>query len=303
MPSKRYLLAIPVFNEAGHIARVLRRSRVYLSDILVINDGSTDGTAEVLAGQRGLHVIEHSGNRGYGQALAEAFAFSAQRGYDWLITMDCDEQHEPAAIPGFLAAAERDDTDLISGSRYLRTFEGSGTPPADRRAINRIITAELNARLGLGITDAFCGFKAYRVAALADVHITVAGYAMPLQFWVQAACAGMRIIEIPVRLIYNDPTRHFGGLLDDPQVRLRHYLDVFDTELALQRYLLGRRPGRTSLKNTPIACQSRSVGLRWRRRRERTLAKQPSNSCQYAVTAGRKSPESSARPFRGSPAP
>ena len=85
----------------------------------------------------------------------------------------------------------------------------------------------LNDRLGLGITDGFCGFKAYRVQSLRDFSITVPGYAMPMQFWVQAWRAGLRISELPVRLIYNDPTRHFGGLLDDPSSRIQHYLAVF----------------------------------------------------------------------------
>ena len=232
MRRNKHLVVIPVFNEVAHVARVLRRARTYLPDILVVNDGSTDGTADVLARERGLHVIEHSENHGYGQSLADAFAFAIRRGYDWLTTMDCDEQHEPASIPHFVAAADRDCADIISGSRYLGPFEDNGSPPADRRAINRIITGLLNERLGLRITDAFCGFKAYRVSALSHFHITVPGYGMPLQLWVQAVRAGLRIVELPVRLIYNDPSRHFGGHLDDPRTRLRHYLDVLNTELA-----------------------------------------------------------------------
>lgn len=232
MRQNKYLLAIPVFNEAAHLARVLQRAHRRISDILVVNDGSTDATSEVLARQAGVHVIHHPENRGYGQTLADAFDFALRRDYDWLITMDCDEQHEPAAIPDFVAAAQRDHADIISGSRYLTPQSRNGTPPPDRRAINRSITALLNHRLGLGITDAFCGFKAYRVSVLSCFHITVPGYAMPLQLWVQAARAGLRIVELPVRLIYNDPNRHFGGLLDDPQARLQHYLEVLDMELA-----------------------------------------------------------------------
>jgi hypothetical protein len=66
---------------------------------------------------------------------------------------------------------------------------------------------------------------------LSSINITVPGYAMPMQFWVQVARAGLRVWELPVRLIYNDPTRHFGGLLDDPGARLQHYLEVFEREL------------------------------------------------------------------------
>ena len=90
----------------------------------------------------------------------------------------------------------------------------------------------INRRLGLSITDAFCGYKAYRVSALGCLRITVPGYAMPMQLWVQAVRDGLRITEVPVSLIYNDPTRHFGGLLDDPVSRYDHYVKVLETEIA-----------------------------------------------------------------------
>lgn len=244
MWSGRFLLAIPVFNEERYVAGVLRCAHRYIDDILIVDDGSIDGTAAVLAGMTGIDVIHHPENRGYGQSLRDAFEFAVHHDYDWLISMDCDEQHEPSFIPHFIAAAADDDADLISGSRYLGSLAGNGRPPADRRRINRRITRILNAVLGLGITDAFCGFKAYRVEALRGLDITVPGYAMPLQFWVQAWRADWRIRELPVRLIYNDPSRHFGGLLDDPHSRYEHYLEVLRAELAscCRADREGRRP-------------------------------------------------------------
>jgi hypothetical protein len=107
-----------------------------------------------------------------------------------------------------------------------------GSPPADRRAINATITELVNHTLGLHLTDAFCGYKAYRTCALKKLSLDESGYAFPLQFWVQAAAQGLRISEIPVRLIYNDPNRSFGGPLDDAAIRLQHYCEVFRRELA-----------------------------------------------------------------------
>lgn len=230
--NNRYLLAIPVFNEARYLSAVLAEAGRYMRDILVVNDGSTDSTGEILEANRSVTTITHPENRGYGQCLADAFAYGLDHGYDWLITMDADFQHEPSFIPQFVQAAETGRADLISGSRYLEGFDENDLPPADRRRINARITRILNNRLGLAITDAFCGFKAYRVAALRDIEVAVPGYAMPMQFWVQAVRAGMRIEELPIRLIYNDPTRHFGGLLDDPDARFDHYMDVFEAEMA-----------------------------------------------------------------------
>ena len=101
----------------------------------------------------------------------------------------------------------------------------------DRWKINRIITSELNRQLGLKLTDAFCGFKAYRVDKLPQLHITETGYAMPLELWVQAASANLDIRELAVPLIYLDEKRSFGGELDHAETRLRHYREVIRESL------------------------------------------------------------------------
>src|SRR4051812_23116820 len=220
------LTAIPVYNEERHLEAVLREVRRYSPDILVVNDGSTDRTPELLAQQEGLRVITHPQNRGYGAALISAFDYARQHEIDVLVTMDCDGQHEPSRIPVLLEALH--DCDIVSGSRYLRDFRQDTSAPEDRRHINGEITAELNRRFGLNITDAFCGFKAYRREALAKLHITETGWGMPLQLWVQAARAGLRIKEVGVPRLYLDPTRAFGGMLNDAAERLAYYRRVID---------------------------------------------------------------------------
>jgi dolichol-phosphate mannosyltransferase len=229
----RLLIAIPVFNEKKHVVDVLSAARKFHREVLIVDDGSTDGTAELLNSfvARGeIHRIQHAGNLGYGQSLIDAFAYASAHQYDWVITMDCDEQHEPAMIPKFIKEIEKNDTDIISGSRYLIPPTNGDSAPADRRRINRQLTAIINEQFDLGLTDAFCGFKAHRVIAMKQLKLTEPGYAFPMQLWPQAAAAGLRISEIPVRLIYNDPNRYFGGTLDDPDNRLRHYLSVLRAE-------------------------------------------------------------------------
>jgi glycosyltransferase involved in cell wall biosynthesis len=229
----RTLIAIPVYNEAKHVERVLELVLQHApapGGVLVIDDGSTDSTPSLLA-KFPVEVIRHAQNRGYGRSMQDAFRWAAVDGFDWVITMDCDEQHEPAAIPRFVEASLADDTDVVSGSRYLVREADSDSPPADRRAINAQITEELNQRLNLGLTDAFCGFKAYRVEAVRRLQLDVDGYAFPMQFWVQAAAAGLRVREIPVKLIYNDLNRSFGGPLDDAEIRMNHYRCILHREL------------------------------------------------------------------------
>ncbi|MCS6852393.1 MAG: glycosyltransferase family 2 protein [Gemmataceae bacterium] len=236
----RWLTAIPVYNEERHLVRVLHEVRRYSPEILVVNDGSTDGTAELLAQEPGLRLITHPRNRGYGAALISAFAYAVAENFDVLVTMDCDGQHEPARIPVLLEAIH--DADIVSGSRYLRAFRQDSAPPQDRYQINRRITQELNERYGLHLTDAFCGFKAYRREALSRLRITEEGWGMPLQLWVQAAYWGLRIKEVAVPRIYLDPNRAFGGVMDDAPQRLAYYRRVIaDSDAEVRGWLRSRQ--------------------------------------------------------------
>ena len=231
----RILTALPVYNEASHVRGVLDEVRKHADHILVVNDGSTDQTAAVLDElSDSINVETHVVNRGYGAALSTAFEYAVRYGYDTLVTIDCDGQHQPALI-GEIAELIDDPyapADMVSGSRYLRQFDGNSLPPEDRRAVNMQITRCLNEKLGFRITDAFCGFKAYRVSSLSDLDLTVPGYAMPLQLWVQAADLNWKISEFPIPLVYLDEDRSFGGSLDDAEVRLAHYRSVLNAELA-----------------------------------------------------------------------
>jgi dolichol-phosphate mannosyltransferase len=221
----RLLTAIPVYNEQDHIEPVLREVLQYADDVLVVDDGSTDATPERLRRFPRIQVIRHERNLGYGAGLRSAFNRTIEAGYDGLVTLDCDGQHEPCRIPEI--AAPLADYDIVSGSRYLKVFDPNQRPPEQRRRINVEVTRWLNECLGFHLTDAFCGFKAYRTTALKRFEITEDGYAMPLQVWVQAAQHGMSIVEVPVPLIYLDESRAFGGALDDATYRLEHYRRVF----------------------------------------------------------------------------
>jgi glycosyltransferase involved in cell wall biosynthesis len=231
----RMLTAIPVYNEQAHLEPVLTEVLRHASDVLVVDDGSTDRTPELLRKFSRVQVIRHETNRGYGGGLRSAFQHTIEAGYDGLVTIDCDGQHEPSLIPEI--AARLTEADLVSGSRYLKVFDPAQMPPEERRRINVEVTRWLNECLGLHLTDAFCGFKAYRASALARFDITDDGYAMPLQVWVQAVEHGLSIVEVPVPLIYLDESRAFGGALDDGTYRLNHYRRVFHE--AMQRAGLG----------------------------------------------------------------
>lgn len=231
----RVLTAIPVYNEEKHVLEVIEEVRRFSPEILMIDDGSRDGTAGLLAGLKNVHVVTHPQNQGYGAALISAFTFALEHKFEVLVTTDCDGQHEPSRIPVLLEAIH--DADIVSGSRYLRDFRQNSAVPQDRLEINRIVTEELNRRFALALTDAFCGFKAYRTCALKKLRITEKSWGMPLQLWVQAARLGLKIKEIAVPRVYLDPNRAFGGVLNDAQERLAYYRRVIDQ--AVQEVLPG----------------------------------------------------------------
>lgn len=228
----RTLIAIPVYNEEAHLEWVLARMVRFSPEILAIDDGSTDSSAEILDAHPFVEVHHHDTNEGYGQSLIDAFRIAAHRRFEWIVTLDADEQHDPDSVGMFLEEAARGEADVLSGSRYHPESLRESNVPEERRSINVLITRILNRTTPYDLTDAFCGFKAYRVAALAPLVLTETGYGMPLQFWIQAARHGLRVRELPIKLVYVDPSRTFGGRMDDPRVRLRYYLDLLDKELA-----------------------------------------------------------------------
>lgn len=244
----RWLAALPVYNEAGSVNEVLDQVVQHAQNVVVVNDGSTDGTAEQLQTRNDIITLTHPQNRGYGAALNTAFQYAMDNDFEVIVTLDCDGQHEPQRIPRFVSAATT--ADIVSGSRYLKTYPGDSAPPAQRLFVNRTITRQLNQLLGLQLTDAFCGFKAYRVDALRSLNVTELGYAMPLQLWVQAAMRRMSIIEIPVPLIYLDLSRSFGGQLDQAEVRLKYYNEVIERSVREMQAL-----GFSLPESKPASCQ------------------------------------------------
>lgn len=223
------LLILPVFNEENHIEEVLAQVRLKTTiDILVVDDGSTDKTLEILQQAKLSLLIRHQTNLGYGQALIDGFDFAVKNDYQEIVTMDCDFQHEPDYIPVFLK--EIKDFDIVSGSRYLHNSPRVDSPPEDRLEVNRLITQLIHQQTGYHLTDSFCGFKGYKVEAIKRLNLTEPGYGMPLQLWIQASRAGLRVKEIAVPLIYHPWHRDFKGCFRLKEERLAYYLEVIKRE-------------------------------------------------------------------------
>jgi dolichol-phosphate mannosyltransferase len=227
------LVAIPVFNEEPHIRGVLECIRKYFDgDLLIVNDGSTDGSTEIIESLKTVFRVTHlarTDNIGYGRSVIDSFKFALQNGYDHLVTIDCDEQHEPKFIPELFRCIE--GVDVCSGSRYLRESEKNDAPPADRQEINLRVTNIINKLTGYNLTDSFCGMKGYRVKALQPLNLEETGYGFPIEFWIQASHFGLLVKEFPISRIYKNQSRSFGQELDDPSKRMAYYHKVLEKEL------------------------------------------------------------------------
>jgi hypothetical protein len=178
-------------------------------------------------------VLTHKSNEGYGKSLIDGFNYGINKKYKFIITMDCDKQHQPKDIKKFMRLISTEKWDIVSGSRYLNKLRKTEFKkiPKDRFKINKKITKKINRITKFNLTDSFCGFKAYKVSSLKKLFLTEPGYGMPVQFWIQAYKNRFKIKEIPIKPIYLDYSRNFKYQFKNPKERYKYYLGIIKREL------------------------------------------------------------------------
>lgn len=202
------LVVLPTYNEAENIDHVLRRIREALASatVLVVDDGSPDGTAdiaEVLGKELGnIEVLRRHEKSGLGSAYRAGFRWGIDRGYDACIEMDADLSHEPEALPG-LVAPVAEGHEVVIGSRYV---PGGSIPDWTwhRRLLSRGGNIYASALLGLGVSDSTAGFRAYATSALERIEldrIRAEGYGFQIEMTYRAKQAGASIVEVPIRFV------------------------------------------------------------------------------------------------------
>jgi len=207
----RGLAIIPAFNEAGRIVPVIEGVMANLApeDILVVDDGSTDGTAEV-AKSAGARVLALERNTGKGFALREGFSLAIREGYDFVIVLDADGQHPPRRIPDFLRAAKR--ADIVVGSR--KPFVGM---PRANYLSNRITTLAISLMTRTRIDDSQSGFRLVKTEVLRAIPLKTTHYQTESELLVKALWKGFRLAHVPVEVIYRGEKSHIRGWLDVPR--------------------------------------------------------------------------------------
>ena len=192
------LLLLPAFNEAGRIAPVIETARQFCPCVLIVDDGSTDDTAQV-ARASGAEVIRLESNQGKGAALARGFSRAVNQGYDAVITMDSDGQHLAEDLPSFIdayAAGHR----VVVGNRMAK----AGDMPLIRRWTNRFMSGLLTRVMGQEVPDTQNGFRLYGVEVLAKVRVEAKRFAAESEILLEIACLGIPIHSVPVRAVYGD---------------------------------------------------------------------------------------------------
>jgi dolichol-phosphate mannosyltransferase len=204
----RALVVMPTYQEAENVADVLRRLRAAApeADVLIVDDSSPDGTAEVAkdVGHElgGVDVLIRPGKLGLGSAYRAGGIEGLARGYDIIAYMDSDLSHDPKRLPDLLAAVD-DGADLAVGSRYV---PGGSTPdwPLHRRLLSRWGNRYASFILGLPLRDATTGFRAYRAEALRGIAYDASradGYGSNIEMVYRLFCRGASIVEIPIEFV------------------------------------------------------------------------------------------------------
>ncbi|MBU0703667.1 MAG: glycosyltransferase family 2 protein [Chloroflexi bacterium] len=195
MTESSILALVPAWNEATRVGPVVEATRAHLP-VLVVDDGSHDETSTV-AEAAGAIVVRHPQNQGKGVALMTGFAWALERGYEAVITLDADGQHDPEEIPKFRAAYEADAGDLIIGRRDFAQM------PFPRNYTNAIFGSWLlSLALGARIQDSQSGYRLYGRRLLERLDLTTTGFELEVEVIIQAVCQGMRIGWVEIRTIY-----------------------------------------------------------------------------------------------------
>lgn len=195
--------AIPCFNEERFIGSVVVKTRKYVDRVIVVDDGSTDATAEV-AEAAGAQVIRHKKNQGKGMAIRSAFEWAKGSGCKALVLLDGDGQHEPADIPTLLSPVLAGEADMVVGSRFLAA---SDNIPRYRRIGQHLLTLVTNLGSRVRLTDSQSGFRAFSCKAINDMSFAEGGLSVESEMQFSISRSGLRVAEVPIEVSYVDKAK------------------------------------------------------------------------------------------------
>ncbi len=202
-------LLLPAYNESKTIGQIIQETSEFISEIVVIDDGSSDETAEI-ASASGVVCLANATNCGKGSALRKGFAYTLKHGYQLVFTMDSDGQHDPADIPRFLEHFDNTHPDILIGARETKNSQTS--MPFHRRINNRLISYVGSKLCGQRVPDFQSGYRLIRAEVLQHVHLETERYETESELLIKAGRLGFRIESLPIQTRYGDEVSHIKPL-------------------------------------------------------------------------------------------
>ena len=190
---------VPAYQEEKHIAEVVRRTLKQLPNVVVVDDGSTDATANE-ARTAGADVIVHEQNRGKGESIKSGFRYWLEHGSTYVIVLDGDGQHLPEEVDRFLNAASSSGAKLLIGTRMNDVRE----MPLVRRTVNRYMSRKISRLCGQEIPDTQCGFRMVHRDIIPDLLGGTERFDYETEMLILASRAGCRIASVPISTVYSD---------------------------------------------------------------------------------------------------
>jgi glycosyltransferase involved in cell wall biosynthesis len=204
--SRKICVLVPTYNNATTLGTVLRNLLSHTNDIVVVNDGSTDETSEVLKSFPEIQTISYKQNQGKGFALRTGFEFARSKGYDYAITIDSDGQHSPEDLVQFLPALENHPDAIIIGARNMEQASVPGKSSFGNKFSNFWFWVET----GIRRNDTQSGYRLYPISSLANLKFITNKFEFEIEVIVKAAWAGVEVIEVPVKVFYPEKEKRIS---------------------------------------------------------------------------------------------
>ena len=231
MTALKCVVIIPTYNNATTIAKVISDVKEYSEDVIIVNDGSTDETSNILASIENINVIDYPKNQGKGYALKLGLQMAYDWGYRYAITIDSDGQHYADDIPTFIDRIEEKPDSLLIGARNL-TAENM---PSKNTFANKFSNFWFKVETGKTLTDTQSGYRLYPLEKLQKIHFITRRYEFEVEIIVRAAWRGVNVENVPVKVYYppvEERVSHFRPLQDFTRI------SILNTVLVLYAFLI-----------------------------------------------------------------
>jgi len=240
---------LPTYNNSRTLAKVIEGIALYSSNIIVVNDGSTDGTELILKNFPWICTISYEKNRGKGWAIRKGFAMARQLGYQWAITMDSDGQHFASDLPAFLQELEPAGLTLLVGARNMN----QSSVPGKSSFGNRFSNFWFRLETGIRLPDTQSGFRLYPLQELEALKFHTRRYEFEIEVLVRAAWKGIRVGAVPVQVYYppaGERVSHFRPFADFLRISLLNSLLVLIAVFCIwPRHLIRKLPRWKEISN------------------------------------------------------